>query len=259
MIRRTRDRVSRRAFSLFEAMLAVVLVASLSGAVFTFLFNLGRQRDGVESATDALRGASALIEAIEGDALGVIAGDAGAGSGVVGDETSLTLLTRGIAPPVLGARAGRTVGDLQGVEYRFAPDSGSLSARRWNAGDAQGQEQSAILATGVARLRLRYFDGTAWKGSFDSRRDAGLPVAIEVAIWFGIPDGLEGSDTAPEPTAPESQTSESLSGFPDALPDDLAVAPDSSTDPDAEPLPPPDRVRIIVIPDGPVSAWRDGQ
>ena len=223
-----RPRDLRRGFSLLEAMIAVVLVASLSGAVFTFLFNLGRQREGVHGATDALRGATAFIEGLEADALGVVAGS-GTQAGIVGDETSLRLLTRGIAAPVAGGAGGGVGGDLQGVEYRFSEGQGTLTARRWDAtgagsgGASGGGEQAATLAVGVSRVRLRYFDGS-------ETADSG----------GGIDEDSDGA------------------GF-DVLPplsDELEA--DAEGGDAGEILPAPDRVRIIVIPDGPVSAWRDG-
>jgi len=260
-----RPRDPRRGFSLLEAMIAVVLVASLSGAVFTFLFNLGRQREGVHGATDALRGATAFIEGLEADALGVVAGS-GTQAGIVGDETSLRLLTRGIAAPVAGGAGGGVGGDLQGVEYRFSEGQGTLTARRWDAtgagsgGASGGGEQAATLAVGVSRVRLRYFDGSAWSASFDSGRDEGLPVAIEVAIWFGGASGTgaagAGSETADAGGGIDEDSDGA--GF-DVLPplsDELEA--DAEGGDAGEILPAPDRVRIIVIPDGPVSAWRDG-
>ena len=52
----------RRGFSLFEALLALALIASLSGVVFTFLFNLGRQRTALDSEAASLQGAEALFD-----------------------------------------------------------------------------------------------------------------------------------------------------------------------------------------------------
>lgn len=254
-------------------MLAVVLIASLSGAVFSFLFNLGSQREGVERSTGALRGATALLESLEGDALGVIAGDAGSGAGVVGDETTLRLLTRGVTPPMLAAggapRDSSILGDLQGVEYRFSEAEGLLTARRWDASgagdDAPSSGQSSVVATGVSRLRLRYFDGSAWRSRFDSSSDGGLPVAIEVAVWFGSVTAASSADSAagvPGQGASDPDAA-GADGFADSPPIDAQqrsglLADDAPGDPGGQVLPVPDRVRVIVIPDGPTSAWRDG-
>lgn len=243
-------------------MLAVLLVASLSGAVFAFLFNLGRQRDGIEGASGALRGASAFLEGLEGDALGVIAGGAGIGAGVAGDETSLRLLTRGVALPAPGRGTGGLDRDLQAVEYRFSASDGVLTARRWDpagpgASGLSGEDAPSVLATGVARLRLRYFDGTRWLGSFDSMRHGGLPVAIEVAVWFGVA-GEAGATGASVGTELDPRGEEAFIGFPDDLPEEDEFDPGFEAEGfGAELLPPPDRVRIVMVPDGPVASWRD--
>ena len=251
----------RRAFSLFEALLALALIASLSGVVFTFLFNLGRQRTALDAEASSLQGAEALFDAVETDLNAAIAGDAAAGAGVVGDETSLRLLTRQVAPPMPGAGVPLAA-DLQGVSYTFDQQTGEIEARRWSEID-RSTEASSIIATNVERVRLRYFDGRSWSASFSSLSDGGLPVAIELAIWFGGSSGAVGGlDAASAGRAPRQD--------PDAI---GAFDPDDPTaglwgDPMAEgfeeqlpeetgePLPPPDRVRTIVIPDGPVSAWR---
>ena len=243
---------ARGGFSLLEALVAIALVVGLSGGVMSFLFNLWRQRDGVERGTDALRGAAALLEGLEGDVLGAVAGDGSGGAGIVGGETSLRMLTRSVAAPVLGDGIESVAGDLQGVEYVFDEAARTLSASRWDAMRAdRGQSGTSVLAEGVSRVRLRYFDGTAWRGSFDSGRDGGLPVAIEVAVWFGS-SGVREVDPV-EGGVPE--------GAEVGFPNDLPAIEDDLGDPGAEeeaPVAPPDRVRLIVIPDGPVSAWREG-
>lgn len=251
----------RAGFSLFEALLALVLIASLSGVVFTFLFNLGRQRTALDSEAASLQGAEALFDAVETDLNAAIAGDAAAGAGVDGDETSLRLLTRQVAPPMPGAGVPLAA-DLQGVSYSFDERTGEIEARRWSEIDPSS-EASSIIATNVERVRLRYFDGRSWSASFSSLGGGGLPVAIELAVWFGGSSGAVGGlDAAgarrappPDPDAiggfdPDDPTAELFGdpmaeGFEDELPEETG-----------EPLPPPDRVRTIVIPDGPIAAWR---
>jgi hypothetical protein len=237
-------------------MLAVALVAGLSGGVFSFLFNLGRNRDGVERATDSLRGAAALMEGIEADAVGVVAGDGDGGAGVVGTETSLTLLTRGVSPPVLGSGLEGVIGDLQGVEYRFDASQGALTARRWDALAGEGGGSPSVLARGVSRIRLRYFDGSGWRASFDSGAAGALPVAIEVAVWFGAVSAEAAAAEAAVATAGDGFDDEFAGGFPDELPPLEEELIDEGGM--GEVLSKPDRVRVIVIPDGPVSSWREG-
>jgi len=113
---------------------------------------------------------------------------------------------------------GADLTDLQGCELRFS--GGTLTARRLS----QSPGSFETVADGVERLQLRYFDGTEWLESFDSARTGELPVAIEASLWFGeaAPAGDEG-----------------------------APAPDEA--PRA-----PDRTRTMVVPDGPVAAWKAG-
>lgn len=251
----------RRGFSLFEALLALALIASLSGVVFTFLFNLGRQRTALDSEAASLQGAEALFDAVETDLNAAIAGDAAAGAGIVGDETSLRLLTRQVAPPMPGVGVPLSA-DLQGVSYSFDEQTGEIEARRWSEIDPSS-EASSIIATNVERVRLRYFDGRSWSASFRSLSDGGLPVAIELAVWFGGSSGAVGGLDA----AGAGRASPQAPGFADAFdPDDPTAGlfgdpmaggfEDELPEATGEPLPPPDRVRTIVIPDGPIAAWR---
>lgn len=247
-----------RGFTLLEAVLGLALVVGLSGAVFTFLFNLGRSRDGLGRATEALRGVGALFEGLEADIVGVVAGGDGR-PGVSGDERSIRLLTRGVIAPVLGEGRGRIMGDLQGVEYRFVPERGVIEARRWDATAPDGGgEVSAVLASGVGRVRMRYFDGSTWSASFDSSRHGGLPVAIEIAVWFGVSGSAGTAAGGAGPGADAGDWSEGAwSSEEEAWPEDEWEQEEEFPEPGAR-LPTPDRVRMILIPDGPIAAWREG-
>jgi hypothetical protein len=77
------------------------------------------------------------------------------------------------------------------------------------------------VSTGIQRLQLRYFNGTEWLDSFDSAQASELPVAVEAAVWFGD-----------APSATEGGAEETLRE--------------------------PDRIRIMVVPDGPMTAWKGG-
>ncbi len=91
-------------------------------------------------------------------------------------------------------------------------EEGSLSARR--LGDGEGTFE--VVTSGVQLLRLRYFDGRAWLESFDSAATGTLPVAVEAALWFGeVPEG------------------------------------ENELEAETEVRRAPDRLRVIVVPDGP--------
>ena len=78
------------------------------------------------------------------------------------------------------------------------------------------------IAEDVSRVRFRYYDGSSWSSSFSSDQ-RGLPVAVEVAIWT------------------------TGRGWRDV----------EGTTQDAE-IDPPDRRRVICIPDGPSAGWKEG-
>lgn len=223
-----------RAFTLMEVLLAVALVLLLSGAVYGFLWNLLGQRDRVAQAAAESGAAGAIIERIEADLLGSLAG-AAEKAGIAGTTSSLRLLSRGVAVPVDASERAAALGDLHGTEIVFDRASGMVRARRWS-GDGEGQFEE--LGRGFQRLRFRYFDGRRWRGSFDSAAEGRLPAAIEVAVWFG--PLLERPETTVE------------TGGAAARGDERMVEPPPT--PDRE----PERVRVMVVPDGPTAAWREG-
>jgi len=250
----------RTGFTLLEVLLALGLLVLLAGGLFGFASNLIERRDALAIATSDRRAAGILIDRLESDVLSVLAGSATIGSGIRGEQTSLTLLSRGV-----GFDEDAGLGDLQGTRIRFDAKSGTLSLERWSG--AGGSGESEVLSDRVRRLRFRYFTGRSWAASFDSA-SSGLPVAIEVAIWFAPP-------SAPRPTrasAPFDQAAsaqaasirgdaEGLPAFdadefldgPEGVPDDEGFGSAPEEDPG-----PPDRFRVIVVPDGPIAAWRQG-
>ncbi len=225
-----------RAFTLMEVLLAVALVLLLSGAVYGFLWNLLGQRDRVAQTAAEAGTAGAIIERIEADLLGSLAGAAGK-SGIAGTTSSLRLLSRGVAVPVDDSERAGALGDLHGTEIVFDRVSGVVRARRWYAG-GDGESEFEEIGRGVQRLRFRYFDGRRWVSAFDSAAEGRLPAAVEVAVWFGAL--LE----RPETTAETERTGagdEERMGEPPPTPDRE-----------------PERVRVMVVPDGPTAAWREG-
>lgn len=211
--------MTRRGFTLLEVLLSLALIAMLSAGVMGFLWDLLGRRDDLNRTLVDTQAGAALLERMESDILCGLAGDQGA-AGVKGSSTSLVLLTRGVALPVEGESAA---GDLQGSEYVF--EGRALKARRW-AGDAAPTGTLESVSPHVQAVRFSYFDGSAWKGSFDSAAADGLPVAIEIALWFGDAAPAESSDGSPRAGPPRRE---------------------------------PDRLRVIVVPDGPVAPWKEAR
>jgi prepilin-type N-terminal cleavage/methylation domain-containing protein len=218
----------RRAFTLFELLITLGIVAMLSGAIMAFFWSLLDRRAAITLAAARQQGAGALIERIECDLSCGIAGDQQAGAGIRGNGASLTLLSRGVWMPEAGRRSA--LGDLQGAEYSFDRSAGIARCRRWIAGEQDSAEPETICEN-VALLRFRYYDGSRWSAAFDSLERGELPVAIEVALWFGVP----GEESA----QPAQQGGESEKERP------------------ALPIRDPDRVRLVIVPDGPVDEWKE--
>ncbi|MBL8761069.1 MAG: hypothetical protein JNL50_07165 [Phycisphaerae bacterium] len=108
-----------------------------------------------------------------------------------------------------------------GLYSRYEFGGGRLSVARRDQHDPRSPGPETI-GEDVSRVRFRYYDGTLWSSSFSSDRQ-GLPVAVEVAIWT---TGRGRRDV-------------------------------ENTTQDAD-IDPPDRRRVICIPDGPGAGWREG-
>lgn len=230
--------MNRRGFTLLEFMISLGLVMLLSGAVYSFLAQLGTGREVLSTSVEDAYSGCAIIERIEADAQTALAGGGRIGGGVVGTRTSLRLLTRAVW---LGEGEAS---DLQGCEFVFDHGASTVRARRWAGAGAQGEFET--VSGRVRELRFRYHDGRRWLESFDSGRVGFLPVAIEISIWPGI---------APPP--------EEEARMAEAMPEDVDVfaaedggeegerwPPSGSEREQDGPQQPPQRWRLISIPDG---------
>jgi prepilin-type N-terminal cleavage/methylation domain-containing protein len=254
---------TRGAFTLMEVILAVALLALLSGAMCTFIWDLETRRRELAAAARDQQAGGVLVERLEGDLLAGLVGDPVVGAGVQGTATGVKLLTRGVA--MLGGGGGRgsgatarggeaggartgAGGDLIGAEYVFDESGGVLKGRRWNAGlGAAAAGEFETISDRVERVRLRYFDGREWVESFNSLERGALPVAVEVAVWFR---------TGVKPKAAETGGA-GASGLKVDATKPLSAATDAGMSVDAVlPLRDPDRLRVIVVPDGPSAAWK---
>lgn len=248
--------MTRRAFTLFEVLLALALTLVLSGSVMTFLWQLYDDRDRLLSESEAQESSDLLFERLERDLLTSIAGTDRHGSGFVGTTDSITLLWRGV--DLAGAYESGTTpaADLLRSAYRFDETSRSLT---FASGSPDGSLTAEEITTRFERVRFRYSNGRAWRDSFDASEQGGFPVAIEVAVWFAPWDeaapgaASKISDLRSERDPLALEDGGDFGEFGSAFDEDpLAMDPFEADEATATP---PDRVRIIALPD---AAWPEG-
>lgn len=213
-----RPRNARRlgsGFTLFEVLLSLALTALLVGAVFTFLDTLARRRDELAAMTTRERELGTLLDRIEADLATAVVGGGRDGPGIRGGASELSVLTRRVVAHGGGPDRASPPGELSRVRYVFDGPGGVVRAGR---GATVGEvSPTEVVAESVRTVRVRFYDGRAWRPDFDSERENGLPAAIEIALWSGRTT-LSGSDLG-------------------------------------EVRAEPDRVRTMTIPDGPSSSW----
>lgn len=240
------------AFTLIETLIAVALLMLLSAAMLAFLFDLRTQRLTLSDLSSDLEVGSVLFDRIERDLALCLAQDPERETaGVKGDASSLSIVARrvwlNIDDPALGMRA------LTRTTYRFDAASNTLTI--------EADNQTSILSDRVEAFRIRYNDTAqpdTWRESFDAVESAGLPVAIEVAIWFKPPGPARRDNTEPTASTNAVPTDPRLSAAAEeasAIRRQALASPmsDSSEVPDRE----PDRWRIFALPDAEPTAGRN--
>ncbi len=241
-----------RAFTLLEVLIAIALILALGAALFGFLHDMLATRTRTLDHAMQQRAATTLVERLEAEVVATLVGDVRHGAGVQVDATRLRLLTRGVMPQLAsrGLDDPAPLADLQTVEYRFDAPARRLQARKGSAVASEQPPDFATLGGGIAHVRFRYLDNHRWQVSFDSLALNHLPAAIEVAVWFNA--------------WPQDQTSEKDGSVTANASGDAGVADRDGaatgnvderafgliSDNESQQLPAPDRLRVIVIPDG---------
>ena len=236
--------IPRRGITLLEVLVTIALTLALLGAMSGFFWDLLDARDRILERTAQQRCATTLLDGIERDLCTCIVGDRTHGAGVAGDETSLRLLSRRVPVHELhdGQSVTNTFADLERSEYQFRARTVEASRHVVSGRGASRGGSFHDLGAEVYKVRFRYHDGAIWRDSFDSLQADRLPTAIEVAIWFEPWAGAE--EEEPPPTdnkaADAALTDDgAFDEFEFAMESDFELAQD----------PPPDRLRVIVIPD----------
>jgi type II secretory pathway component PulJ len=225
-----------RSFTLLEVLITIALLAGLVFSLLAFGFDMLSSRQQALQSAWRQRAAAALIDRLERDLAASVTAMRSE-SGIIGGETSLSILTRGVAASFAERSADDAdiFGDLQRTEYRFNQSAHTVEVRRTPWGSTLSNEAVfASIGGEVGRLGFRYHDGQTWQTSFDSSAAGQLPRALEVIVWYAP---AEAADEA-EHVADEIDTS----AF-----DESAFAERSDRHQSHET--PADRRRVIVIPD----------
>lgn len=237
-----------RGFTLFEVLIALGLAGALLASAFSFYFNLLNTRKRLIERADQQRAADVIIDQIEAGLTTCIVRGGKLGAGVRGNNTSLTIVSsavsasladRGVDDPVVFS-------DLQWAQIDFDAKKRTISMQRRSvAGEDAGRNQSQVLTDRIAKLRFRFYDGSQWRDTFDSVSADALPMAVEVAVWFDLPDDERVTDeagSAAEAVGNSAGDRNFGTGF-----DEYAYAMRADRGFEQEPL--PDRLRVIRVPD----------
>ena len=229
--------------------MALALLLVLVGSVFAFGMNLAASRDRLNRHMRQAQAVRVFLDRLEQDLRTSVAADARHGAGIVGDGASIALLSRSIGLMGQSGATASPLGDLQYSEYRWRDGGAVLEASRGAPGAAPVWH---TIADDLGFVQWRYHDGNGWSGSFDSAAQRRLPVAIEVAIWFHPPPRDESERAPPEPN--DRSAGDPFGNPLGALerpPAEERDEPDELADESRRDWPPPDRVRVILVPDAP--------
>jgi type II secretory pathway pseudopilin PulG len=186
----------RRAFTLVEVILAVLITALVLGSVAGTMAQLARAKRSVKSRHEAYLRADAALNAIRQDVVSIIRADDlfytrfllydGSQPTAAGDMPRDELLVFNTR-----MRPVRSFDEFssEGTEYesQFRIEEDDLGPALWQRRDAFPDEYPAgggtaiPLADGVVGLEIRAFDGEQWFDNWDSDFD-GLPHAVMIHV-----------------------------------------------------------------------------
>ncbi|MDQ7013747.1 MAG: prepilin-type N-terminal cleavage/methylation domain-containing protein [Planctomycetota bacterium] len=244
----TRSR-AMRAMTLIEVMLALAILVVLSVGVTAFFLQVSVRRDRLVEIAGRQRDAALLFGRLESAIMHAVTVGPDGSAGIKGSETSLAVVTRSVSPMLAGDAA---VGDASVVTFEFDERSRSCTLGIEAVGAAGESERSVAepVLGRVERVRLRYSDGRRWSGSFDSVSAGGLPVAVEVSIWFAsAADDTEPSDPGEPPGEMTEQEREDFARFGSL--DAPGFGPEQGLDDNVWIPREPDCLRVFGVPDAP--------
>ena len=208
--------MNRRAITLLEVLIALGLGITLLSSVAGFTWTLRSARREIMATASARRTLSLVFDRLEQDLLTAVASTSDGRAGIAGEGRAITVMARGVTPRWSGDQRD-LVGDLHLLELSFDPEDGAITMVRepFPARAGVADEGAAPLPGRVRELAFRYFDGRRWHSSWDSLEEGGLPVAVEIAAWFGQPLGSESGVNPPRVFDGPAARSPVASSFPD--------------------------------------------
>lgn len=220
-VRRTDQSRGRAGFTLLEVVLVVGMTIALLAGVVGVSSRVVEHRSRARSWASAQEASEHVIHRLERDLSTCLIGHREAGSGVLGSEQGIRIVSRGVS----GLNGDHVV-----TEIRFDPSQRRMLGRRIGdasrpsiAGDEEPvdfevqEQEMSVIGRGVESVRFMYRDESEWVLSYDSLARGRLPLAVQVEVWFegGASKGVQTADGSPA----------------------------------GSPRRPPDRVRVFAIPD----------
>ena len=222
-------------FSLLETLIAVGLIGVLIGTIGLFVNQIAGSRTQLRASTSRDALATAIFDGLETALMTAIARTGSGSPGIIGTSRGLSVAHDGVV-------VSRVFGDIP--QAVFAPESTLLFEFDESSGEARlrrDDSSSPVSETALGAVRFRYLSNGAWSSSWNSFDSGGLPAAIECSIWWISPFEDETSLDDFEPDLLDSNA--------DAFGDEPG---DESVDATGGDMPsnPPDRIRLMRVPDG---------
>ena len=199
------NRPQPRAFTLLEMILAMAMVAMLSGALYMSLTTAFKARDSAQAAVAPMRTATVAMDLVRQDLESVPApgpaedpvalagpfiGYAQAGGQGGAMNSNLTFCSIGrdlIVNPIALAQPQPHAEGIRRIELGVRTDATppALVRRVYRnlLSQATAEPEEEILCRNVRSFMIRYYDGTAWQPEWDSTLMGDtLPAAIEITL-----------------------------------------------------------------------------
>ena len=222
-----------RGFSLLETLIALGLIGVLVGTIALFVNQLADSRAQLRATTGREALATAIFDGLEQALMTSMARTGTGAPGIVGTSRTVSVAHDGVVVSRVFGDVPQSVLEPESIlRFEFDDSSGETRLRR-------DDSSASLPGIPLGAVRFRYLSGGRWFDSWDSFASGGLPAAIECSIWWVSPfDETEEDEGMLEPDAFDFDAFDSSA---DDSPNDLEVVP-------------PDRLRLMRVPDGGVSA-----